>query len=286
MDGDAEDEAEAVFCRVNEGPASELGSAEEEAEHRIEDKHLEEEGFPFGKPFFGVGEEVGDEGERRNHDEKGDKSLAGGDSQETGDDGNDGADEDWDEHPEESSATAGRANGDASNADTGNDGSDDFADGEVGDFVDFAVCDDVFLDAGEEFAEVGPDDVAKVDGERTDDETEIDKDDSDNEAREDAFDAVVVEAEAGELGIDDNEEEDDEDDVSDATGVLPDEVNWRVGFHAKRRNDRKAIYDIVDSIDEFSDDAGGRADNPGESADLVFTSGWLVGVIGVRVVGV
>lgn len=144
----------------------------------------------------------------------------------------------------------------------------------------------MFLDAGEELTEVGPDDVAEVDGERTDDEAEVDKYDGDDETGEDAFDAVVVEAEAGELRINDNEEEDDEDDVGDAAGVLPDEVDWGVGFHAERRDNRKTIYDIVDGVDKLSDDAGGWANNPSESANLVFTSSWLIGVIGVRVVGV
>lgn len=48
----------------DERPAGELGSAEKEAKHGVENKHLEEELLPFLEPFFGVGEEVGDEGER------------------------------------------------------------------------------------------------------------------------------------------------------------------------------------------------------------------------------
>lgn len=145
------------------------------------------------------------------------------------------------------------------------------------------------LNTGKEFAESGPDDITEVDSERTDDEAEVDEDDGDDKAREDAFDAVVVDAEAGELRINDDKEEDDEDDVGDVAGVLPDEVDGRVGFHTKGRNNRKTIYDVVDSIDEFGDDTGGRTDNPSEGADLVFAGVrlvfcvrvfWVVGVGG------
>lgn len=152
-----------------------------------------------------------------------------------------------------------------------------------------AIGDDGLLNAGKEFAESGSDDITEVDGERTDDEAEVDEDDGDDKAREDAFDAVVVDAKAGELRINDNKEEDDENDVGDVAGVLPDEVDGRVGFHTKGRNNRKTIYDVVDSIDEFGDDAGGWADNPSEGTDLAFAGVrlvfcarvfWVVGVGG------
>lgn len=152
-----------------------------------------------------------------------------------------------------------------------------------------AIGDDRLLNTGKEFAESGPDDITEVDSERTDDEAEVDEDDGDDKAREDAFDAVVVDAEAGELRINDDKEEDDENDVGDVAGVLPDEVDGRVSFHTKGWNDRKTIYDVVDSIDEFGDDAGGWADDPSEGADLVFAGVrlvfcarvfWVVGVGG------
>lgn len=289
LDGDAENEAEAVVGGGDERPAGELRSAKEEAEHGVENKHLEEELLPFLEPFFGVGEEVGDEGERRNHNEEGDEGLASGDGQEARDDGNNCTEEDWKEHPEERGATAGRADDDTSDADAGNDRGDDFAERDVGDFASLAIGDDRLLNAGKEFAESGSDDITEVDGERTDDEAEVDEDDGDDKAREDAFDAVVVDAKAGELRINDDKEEDDEDDVGDVAGVLPDEVDGRVGFHTKGWNNRKTIYNVVDSINEFGDDTGGWTDNPSEGADLVFAGVrlvfcarvfWVVGVGG------
>lgn len=78
------------------------------------------------------------------------------------------------------------------------------------------------------------------------------------------------------MRVDDDKEENDEDNVGDVAGILPDKVDRRVGFHAERRNDRKAIYDIVDSVDEFGNDTGGGADDPGECTDLVFASVGLV----------
>lgn len=151
-----------------------------------------------------------------------------------------------------------------------------------------AIGYDGLLNAGKEFAESGPDNITEVDGERTNDEAEVDEDDGDDKAREDTLDAIVVDAEAGELRINDDKEEDDENDVGDVAGVLPDEVDGRVGFHTEGWNNRKTIYDVVDSINEFGDDAGGRTDNPSEGADLVFAGVrlvfcarvfWVVGVV-------
>ena len=121
LDGYAENEAEAVVGGGDERPTGELRGAEEEAEHRVENKHLEEELLPFLEPFFGVGEEVGDKGERRDHNEEGDEGLASGDGQEARDDGDDCTEENWKEHPEECGATAGRTDGDTSDADAGYD---------------------------------------------------------------------------------------------------------------------------------------------------------------------
>lgn len=121
LDGDAENEAEAVVGGSDERPTGELRGAEEEAKHRVENKHLEEELLPFLEPFFGVREEVGDKGERRDHNEEGDEGLASGDGKEAGDDGDNCTEEDWKEHPEERGATAGRTDGDTSDADAGND---------------------------------------------------------------------------------------------------------------------------------------------------------------------
>lgn len=77
MDGEAEQNFEHVVVGGgDDGPASELGSTKEEGEHRIEEKHLEEDVFPFFEPFFGVREEIGDEGKWSNHDKDGDDALA------------------------------------------------------------------------------------------------------------------------------------------------------------------------------------------------------------------
>ncbi len=88
------------------------------------------------------------------------------------------------------------------------------------------------------------------------------------------------------MRVDDDKEENDEDNVGDVAGILPDKVDRRVGFHAERRNDRKAIYDIVDSVDEFGNDTGGGADDPGECTDLVFASVGGCFVIGAFRIGV
>ena len=60
MNGGAKDDEDGIFVGSrDDGPASKFGGAIEEAKHWIEEKHLGKEGFPFLKPFFGIGEKIG-----------------------------------------------------------------------------------------------------------------------------------------------------------------------------------------------------------------------------------
>ena len=67
------------------------------------------------------------------------------------------------------------------------------------------------MDTSKETAEAGTENITDINGKLTDEETEIDENNGDDDAWKDTFDAVVVEAEAGKLGVDNDEEEDNED---------------------------------------------------------------------------
>ena len=64
-----------------------------------------------------------------------------------------------------------------------------------------------------------------------DDKAEVDEDGSDDDTRKSALDAIVINADTGDLRINDDEEEDDEDDVGNISEVGPDDVDWRALFH-------------------------------------------------------
>lgn len=82
LDGHAEDDLNPSGGGGDDGPAGEVGRAEEDGEHGVKNEHLEEEVFPFFEELFGVGEEEGADGERRDDDEEHDDGLAGGHGEE------------------------------------------------------------------------------------------------------------------------------------------------------------------------------------------------------------
>lgn len=142
--------------------------------------------------------------------------------------------------------------------------------------------------------------IADVDEERTDDKAEVDKDDSDDDAREDAFDAVIIDAQAGELGIDDDENEDNEDDVGKVAHVLPDEIDGRAVVGRDSVDFEEFVEDAGDVVDERAKKSGGGTDNPKELAGLfstdtffflfvllfVFAVGCFPVIFGIRLVGI
>lgn len=125
---------------------------------------MQEDIFPFFEPFFGVGEKVGNEGKRGNHDEDNDKSLAGSQDDECSDDGDDAGEDDRDKHPEggaysaddgETSYSGASANGDSAKYGAGN-----FTDGITDSFAGGGN----FVDIGKDGAKSATEDIANVDG--------------------------------------------------------------------------------------------------------------------------
>ena len=55
------------------------------------------------------------------------------------------------------------------------------------------------MDRGEEAAQARTEDVADIDSGLTDDEAQVDEDGGDNDARKDAFDAIVADTDTCEL---------------------------------------------------------------------------------------
>jgi len=69
------------------------------------------------------------------------------------------------------------------------------------------------------------DEITDVDGDLTDDETEVNDDGDDNDTRENTFYSVIRKAEAGELGIDDDEKKNNKDDVGYAFDIFPNDMD-------------------------------------------------------------
>lgn len=205
LDGDTEDDADGVFGASHDHPASEARGAKEQTKHRIEDKHLHKKFVPFFEVFFGVGEEVGDKSKRRDHNEQGDDGLAKRNSKETDGDGYDTTDDDGDKKGEECGEPAGYADGDAENGATSGDGRKDIGDVDVDIGVDSPGSDGRFADISKKVANTDAKDVADVDCDGGDDKGKVDENSGDDDAGEGAFNAVVVDAKSGDLGIDDSE---------------------------------------------------------------------------------
>ena len=160
--------------------------------------------------------------------------------------------------------------------------------------VDAGAGEDVVLDRFKEADEAATDDVADVNEEGADDEAEVDDDDGNDEAREDTLDAIIVEADASKLGIDDDEDEDDEDDVGEVAHILPDTVDGGVGIRGDGIDFELFADETIEGVDDEGDSVGDGADNPGKRASLFLTGvgfggavrggGAIVGVVGGGVV--
>lgn len=127
----------------------------------------------------------------------------------------------------------------------------------------------------EEVGDTTADDVAGIDEQGAGDVTEIDHDDGDDEAWEDAFDAVVVDAKSGELGIDDDEDEDNEDDVGEVSHVGPDLENWGGGVGDERLHDEKLFDKTINSVDEAATGVQDRTNDPRNRAGFLLADGLL-----------
>ena len=131
MESETDDNTEHTGGRENKGPANETSGAEEEAEHRVKDEHTGKEIFPLVKPFFGVGQEVGDKGERGGHNEDGDETLAETNGDEADGDRDEGAEQGENEHPKNGAETAGGGDANAGDTDAADDATGDFNPGDL-----------------------------------------------------------------------------------------------------------------------------------------------------------
>lgn len=92
---------------------------------------------------------------------------------------------------------------------------------------------------------------------------------------------VIREAEPGEMGVDDDEDEDDKEDIGDVASGFPDEVDGRFVIVGNWFDDEQFLDEIVDRVDGASEEVGDRANEPTNGADLVVTGGFgVVGIIG------
>ena len=131
LESETDDDAEHAGGGEDERPANETGGTEEEAEHRVKDEHTGKEIFPLVKPFFGVGQEVGDKGERGGHNEDGDETLAETNGDETDGDRDEGAEQGENEHPKNGAETAGGGDANAGDTDAADDATGDFNPGDL-----------------------------------------------------------------------------------------------------------------------------------------------------------
>lgn len=281
FDGKTEDEAEGAGGGGNNGPSGEAGGAKKQAEEGVEDEHLSENIFPFAEVFFGVGQEVGDEGKGRDHDEEGNDGLAGGDGEETGDDGDEGGEDGRNEEPEEGAKTTrgGNGNGGAS------DGAGAEKEGSGGGTPTEATSARAGLHGGlfnatEEAVESTADNITDVDGEGAEEETEIDKDGGDNDAREDGFDVVITEADAGDLGVDNNNHEDDKDNIGDVFEVAPDDGDLGRTVESEGFDLEDVGDGGVEGIDAGAEALDYGANEPADTLDLVGAFGGFFGLVG------
>ena len=135
--------------------------------------------------------------------------------------------------------------------------------------VDTGAGEDVILDILKETDEAATDDVADVNKEGADDKAEIDQDNSNDEARKDALDAVIVEADAGKLGVDDDDDKDDEDDVGEVAHVLPDAVDGGAGVGGNGGDFELFADKTVERVYDDGYGIGDGTDDPREGASLL-----------------
>ena len=83
------------------------------------------------------------------------------------------------------------------------------------------------------------------------------------------------------MGVDDDEEEDDEDDVGEVAEDGPDLVVRGVGVRGEGFDDEGLLNDVVESVGDASEEAGGEADEPAKGAGFVIASvgGFFGGLI-------
>ncbi len=268
---------------MHDGPADEFTGTVEETEHRIEEEHLEENIFPFGEPFFSIRESVGDEGKRGDHDEDHDDTLAEADGDEADDNRDGGAEKGDSKHPEESAKTASSNAGDGKKGGAARKASINVFPGQIVKDSSFFTDGDGGLDFVEHAGDAGAEDVTEIDSGSADNITEINKDDGDDNAGESAFDTVIINTEAGKLGINDNKKEDDEGEVTEFADFVPDLVDGGFMVIENRLDDEDVADGGVGAIDNAADDLGGGTDNPREGASSGLTD-VFVSIIGGRII--
>lgn len=287
LDGDTKDDPEGVAVGArDEGPAGEAGGAKEKAKHGVEDEHLFEDVEPFFEPRLSIGEKIGDESEWRDHNEESDDGLAERDSEEANDEGDEAANNDGNEHPEEGTKATTEADGEASDGAAGSEGDEEVGDRNI-DGGGGLSGSGGGGDTVEEATKAGTDNVASVNGEGANEEGEVDKNGGDDDARKGLFDAIVTKAEAGDLGVDDDENEDDEENVTDVAGIFPDGVDGR-GIIGGEGLDGEEIFDeAIEGVDGLGGEVGDGADEPTDAASLVIAGGFeSISVIFSRLIGV
>ena len=141
--------------------------------------------FPYFEVLFGIGEEIGDEGERGDHDEEGDDGLAEGDGEDTDAERDDGAEYYGDNKEDEVTETTGE--GDSAGGDTGScyggaGGADDATDAVRPRKLDGVAALEGEGDRIEEIVETRTYNVADVYGEGADNEGDVDENGGDDEA--------------------------------------------------------------------------------------------------------
>lgn len=125
--------------------------------------------------------------------------MAGGKGDEADNDGAEGAEEERDKDPDEPAEAAdGVDDNEARGA-----GNCDARKGryyiDPGSAVTSVAAEDAFFDIHKEFIESVTDNITNINGKHTDYITEVNEDDGDNEAREDTFDAIIINTDASEL---------------------------------------------------------------------------------------
>lgn len=197
--------------------------------------------------------------------------MAHSNSDETDDDREEGAGKNREKSPKCSSSATTCDDAESSNGTTGDEKFGDVGPSNIGD-KGGATIDDALLNVIEDIFEGGAGDITEVDEGLTDKEAEVAENDTDDDARKSAFDTIVTNADAGKLGIDDDEDKDDENDVTEVAYIVPDNMNSTRGTALDRVDGEEVVYGGVDIVNNTADNTSAWANKPTESARFIGAS--------------
>lgn len=134
-----------------------------------------------------------------------------------------------------------------------------------------SVGDNAGLNAVEKFDNTTTDNVTNINGKSTDVKTEVDKDSRDDNARENAFDAVIIDADASDLRIDDNQNKDDKDEIGEVANFLPNLINTGRSVGGDGLDDEDIFDGTIEVVDETAAGLDATTNNPREGVGGVLT---------------